>query len=143
MTIKESISKFLKSVIEDIIKEQSAKGIRSSGKSAGSLRSESTSNEGKIYGSGYFKQQEVGRRPGRFPPVQDIEDWIRAKGITPDGISIESLAFLIARKIAKNGTDIFQGKREGLNLKGIVNKRRDKLRSDLLKGTKEIILKQI
>lgn len=142
-TPSKSISTFLKNVIDDIIKDQAQKGIRASGDSANSLRAKSDTDSGQIYGSGYFRYQEQGRRPGAFPPLQSIQDWIVIKGIQPDGISIESLAFLIARKIAKNGTDIFEGKRPGLKLSEIVEKRRDQLKSDLLKGTKEIIIKTV
>lgn len=48
-----------------------------------------------------------GRRAGKQPPIKAIEDWIKAKGIKQleDKLSISSLAFLIARKIAKEGTD--------------------------------------
>jgi len=46
-----------------------------------------------------------GRGPGGFPPPQTIIDWIIAKPIQVTDISIESLAFLIGRKIAREGTD--------------------------------------
>ena len=47
-----------------------------------------------------------GRRAGKQPPIQAIEDWLTTKGIKPisDKMSISTLAFLIARKIAEKGT---------------------------------------
>jgi len=49
-----------------------------------------------------------GRRPnaGKMPPIQAIEDWIKAKGIKPieDKMSTSTLAYLIARKISLEGT---------------------------------------
>ncbi|SOC79832.1 hypothetical protein SAMN06296241_1369 [Salinimicrobium sediminis] len=63
---------------------------------------------GQLWGAHYTEQLVNGRRPGKFPPVKMIEQWIYDKGITPDGIKISSLAFLIARKIAREGTNYFK-----------------------------------
>ena len=57
----------------------------------------------------YWKYVEYGRRPGKFPPINAIENWIKIKGIVPRAIkgkvpSTKTLAFLIARSIAKHGT---------------------------------------
>lgn len=74
----------------------------------------------------YWKYVEYGRRAGKFPPLDSIEQWIKVKGIQPmtrtqasvkrwtqhrgsirrnDGSvpSIRSLAYLIGRKIAEEG----------------------------------------
>ena len=74
----------------------------------------------------YWKYIEYGRKAGKFPPLQSIEQWIRVKGIQPmtrtqasvkrwtqqrgrirkndGGIpSIKSLAYLIGRKIKEEG----------------------------------------
>ena len=87
----------------DLIKAYDAKGMRASGKWADSLEVESSPLNGVITGLNYSQQLETGRRAGKFPPISSIEDWIRQKGITPIEISISSLAFLIARKIAREG----------------------------------------
>lgn len=74
----------------------------------------------------YWKYVEYGRKAGKFPPLQSIEEWIKVKGIKPmtrtqasvkrwtqhrgrirrndGGIpSIKSLAYLIGRKIKEEG----------------------------------------
>lgn len=61
----------------------------------------------KIEGTPYTRQLQFGRKPGKFPPLAAIEQWIRDKNIQPD-IPIRSLAYLIARKIAKEGTKYFK-----------------------------------
>lgn len=138
------ISDLLNNVKKAYIDRQAAQGIRSSGKSASSLRVESDSDNGALYGSGYFYQQKHGRKPGKFPPVDDILDWIRAKGITPkDNISEKSLAFLIARKIAKSGTDVFQGRRDGLDVDEQVKQLVEQFKKDLVKAGQKEIVKQI
>lgn len=56
----------------------------------------------------YWKYVEEGRRPGRFPPPDKIMKWIEIKPIMPRPFNgrlptIKQLAFLIGRKIAREG----------------------------------------
>jgi hypothetical protein len=56
----------------------------------------------------YWKYVEYGRRPGKMPPIDNIKEWIKVKPIIPDARtgkipSAEQLAFLIARKIGREG----------------------------------------
>lgn len=54
---------------------------------------------------GIFVDQGDGRRPGKRPPVTPIIEWLKAKKIPiPSGLKIEQFAFIIARKIGKEGT---------------------------------------
>lgn len=59
----------------------------------------------------YWYYVEHGRRPGKFPPVNKIKEWIQVKPVTPYANSkgrmptVDQLAFLIGRKIATEGTD--------------------------------------
>ena len=54
-----------------------------------------------------------GRKPGKFPNLLAIEQWIEARGIVPrpdqngKSISTKSLAYLIGRKIANSGNTVF------------------------------------
>lgn len=118
MALQQSISELLNGVRQAYQTDQIDKGIRSSGKSSASLRMEVTETSGTLYGAKYFFQQKHGRKPGKFPPISDILDWIREKGITPrdSKTSTRQLAFLFARKIAEKGTDIYSGKRPALNV---------------------------
>lgn len=58
----------------------------------------------------YWKYVENGRGSGKMPPIDSIIEWIRVKQIIPQPDrngkipSINSLAYLIARKIGKEGT---------------------------------------
>ena len=61
-----------------------------------------------IWGNDYIYYLENGRKPGKRPPTAVIKRWIQEKGIQPTDISIDSLAFLIARKIGEEGTTIYQ-----------------------------------
>lgn len=60
-----------------------------------------------VFGSGHAVYMEGGTGPGGRPSLAETLDWIRLKGITPNtpGMKRESLAFLIRRKIAREGVD--------------------------------------
>ena len=58
----------------------------------------------------YWKYVEYGRKPGKMPPVDSITDWIKIKRIIPEPINgkipdTKQLAFLIARKIGRDGVE--------------------------------------
>ena len=62
----------------------------------------------------YFTVLETGRKPGKQPPTEPIRKWIQSKGIATD-ISEKSLAYLIARKIGKEGSLLYrQGGKSGV-----------------------------
>jgi hypothetical protein len=95
--------------------------VNASGNLAASLRTEvlatATGYRLTLYGASYALALEYGRKPGKFPPLRSIQLWIEAKGLTqkPGGASVtagatgySSLAFLIGRKIAQNGTVLYQ-----------------------------------
>jgi len=57
-----------------------------------------------IVGAAYGAYLEYGRKAGGFPPLAPLETWIKKKGIETDPKKIKSVAFLIGRSIAANGT---------------------------------------
>jgi hypothetical protein len=62
----------------------------------------------------YFTVLETGRKPGKQPPTDPIQRWIQSKRIATD-ISSRSLAYLIARKIGKEGSLLYrQGGKSGV-----------------------------
>lgn len=145
MNISIQLTELLDGIRDAYIKDQSAKGIRSSGKSAASLHNVITPTSGSLVGAKYFYQQMFGRKPGKFPPIDDILDWIRSKGISPrDSKTTErQLAFLFARKIAQSGTNIFQRKSEGLDVKEEIKNLLLKFRKDVVKDFRIDLLKEM
>lgn len=100
------LSKQFELLKDDLIKAYDAKGMRASGKFAETLEVKVQGLTAQLWGEDYSQQLETGRKAGRFPPTDAIEQWIKDKGIAnriQGEISISSLAFLIARKIARNG----------------------------------------
>ena len=100
------LSKQFELLKDDLIKAYDAKGMRASGKFADGLEVRVDGLTAQLWGESYAQQLETGRKAGAFPPISAIEQWIKDKGIAnriEGKISISSLAFLIARKIAKRG----------------------------------------
>jgi hypothetical protein len=77
---------------------------------------------GEISLASYWKYVEYGRRPGKFPPLQNILDWIKIKPVIPRPVnglkapSEKQLAFLISRKIAKDGIKAGNQLQEALDI---------------------------
>ena len=108
----------LNSFIEDFINTYKGLLIRDNKKASGNLISslkpvsiEFTNNKlaASISLAAYWKYVEYGRRPGKFPPMNKILDWIKIKPVIPRPINTlkppteKQLAFLISRKIARDG----------------------------------------
>lgn len=89
----------------DILQKRVTKygAVTASGDLAKSVRYEVDSTGLRVYALDYILYVNDGRRPGKVPPREAIKSWIEEKGLTFD-IPINSLAFLIQRKIAKQGT---------------------------------------
>ena len=94
----------------EVISKYDEKGMRASGDFAESLETsiEETSigYTARLFGNDYAYQLENGRNAGKQPPSEVIEKWIYDKGIASQiegNISVSSLAFLIARKIGREG----------------------------------------
>ena len=77
-----------------------------------SIRYEVNGNSLTIFGKQYIGALENGRKPtentGDGTLREKIRRWIDVKGIEPDDISKDSLAYLIARKIHEEGTTIYR-----------------------------------
>ena len=86
----------------DIIAAYEASGQVVSGNWADTVKVEATPHGYSITAADYIN----GRAPGSPPPSEAIEQWIKQKGIAArlqKNMTISSLAFLIARKIGKEG----------------------------------------
>ena len=68
-----------------------------------------------------FSLEGVGRQPGSYPPINAIVQWLIDKKIKPSKKqTLNSLAFVIARKMAEEGNMVFRGKRSGIDLDDIL-----------------------
>lgn len=108
MTIRNTIQTWCDSTTKALVKSYDEQDRRASGAWAESLENQiqesKTGYKISFLAAYYTYWMERGRKPSaKFPPIDAIRKWIEAKGILADGISLNSLAFLIARKIAREG----------------------------------------
>lgn len=106
MTTTEILQQEFESLRIDLIAKYDELGMRTTGNWADGLEVVVTDNKAVLKGFKYSEQLESGRSAGKQPPSEAIEQWIKDKGIASriEGkISVSSLAFLIARKIGKEG----------------------------------------
>lgn len=110
----------VKAFNDSIKRDLTSKRITNTGNAAASLRVDSKSSLSKdtvvSIGISYLEQLDQGRSPGRFPPVNKMRQWVSQKlGIT-DPKANNQVAFLVGRKISKEGTFIFNNKSKGIQL---------------------------
>lgn len=108
MNAEQILADELDKKLPELVAKYDALGMRASGAWAKELEVRSQGLKAGIWGLHYSEYLVNGRGPGKFPPIAAIEKWIEDKGITPVDISVSSLAFLIARKIAREGTQYFK-----------------------------------
>ena len=103
----ETIQKWCDETRFKILDEYRNSGREASGEFGRSLETSiGTTPKGysvKILGAKQAYWMENGRKPGGFPPIKSVREWIKFKGIVANGISENSLAYLIARRIANEG----------------------------------------
>lgn len=89
-------------VLDDIINAYEQSGKKTSGNFEEGLSAKHTGAKVELFGYAYL----AGRPAGKMPPVEEIENWITLKGITAieSNMTTTSLAWAIAKKIAKEGT---------------------------------------
>lgn len=107
MTSEQILNEELNFIVVDLKAKHIELGMKASGRWVESLSVETAPTKGTIFGEDYTEFLVDGRKPGKFPPIDMIKKWIVDKGIQSD-ISINSLAFLIARKISREGTKYHQ-----------------------------------
>lgn len=100
--IKETLSAEFEKLKADLLSAYQSSGQSTSGTWGDSLEIVELPNGFRLMADGYI----LGRKPGKQPPSKAIELWLQQKGIAAQAeknISTSSLAYLIARKIAKEG----------------------------------------
>ena len=111
MTRKEAWEIFNKELTANILKQQAMQKAEASGNFRAFIESDASifaleDNRFTKLGTEYTKEIDVGRSPGKLPPIQPIKEWVDLKKY---GISFandrerDSIAWGIAKKMAKKG----------------------------------------
>lgn len=124
----EALKQFFLDTIEGLRQDAQEKGQKFP---IDKLRFEADEVSGIMYAPHYVQYllQNTGRGPGKQPPpdamtqfVEDNPDMLeRAKQVFKY-ITSQQLGFLIGRKIGREGTDIYSGKKPGIDLLGVMEK---------------------
>lgn len=130
------------SIVSEIRSNLSSKGMTTTGRTASAIRYEASAHRLKIYAPAHLVALESGRKPsaggGRGELLGIIKQWIKDKGIKPtpdkDGkvITDDALAFLITRKIHREGTDLYKKYKGAAKGSGVISEvLNDRLTSDV------------
>lgn len=107
------LKSFAARFIQDLRESMDSSGVTASGKFNRTLEATITPNSVVVTGQRYAGAIEIGRKPtsagGTGELRKAIRSWIDDKGINPADISKDSLAFLITRKIHREGTALYRG----------------------------------
>lgn len=92
-------------------------GMNATGKWLNSLEARAVNGNGEIWGMDYTYWLVNGRKGGTAPPISALLPWVTAKfGI--GGNEAKSIAFAVAAKIKKEGTNYYP---EGTDLLEVLN----------------------
>lgn len=92
-------------------------GMNATGQWVNSLEPRVVNGVGEIWGMDYTYWLANGRKPGTAPPVSALMPWVTAKfGV--GGNEARGIAFAVATKIKKEGTDYYP---EGTDLLEVLN----------------------
>ena len=128
--IKE-VERFNDSIIETL----DSKKISDTKEAARSLHVTYGNDFVRSVGIFYIEFLDVGRRPGKMPPLAPIEDWVERKlGIDYNDSDFDGIVYTIRRKIADMGTSIYLNNSKGLELNKKILTLRKALREEVTKS---------
>lgn len=106
--VMELVASELEALKQRIIENHRNAGQVASGRTIASLKVEMTEDGGVLWGRSAFGTLETGRKGGKVPAGfwKIIRQWMDDKGIQVE--KPDSFAYLVARKIAKEGTQLFR-----------------------------------
>lgn len=106
--VMELVASELEALKQRIIENHRSAGQVASGRTIASLKVEITEDGGVLWGRSAFGTLETGRKPGKVPAGfwKIIRQWMDDKSIQVE--KPDSFAYLVARKIANEGTQLFR-----------------------------------
>ena len=134
----EAIEGYLNLVADGLKEDAESKGQKFP---VSSIRVEVTPDSGELYAADYAKYLIYGRPPGKQPPVEAMLKFVEANPqilqeakLTFPYLTEGGLAFMIGRKIGRDGSDIWQGKKEGIDLLGVMDRAKPMFLQELAEG---------
>lgn len=135
------MSELIKNTIEEVNKfndeiksDLSNKNIDTSGNASNSIRIEDDDKSVRSLGIFYLTFLDQGRGPGKFPPPDAMAGWAIRK-------PVEINPYLIGRKIAREGTEIYKDKNKGIMLDEKRKRLQETIKKEAPKWAKTDLLK--
>lgn len=118
--------------------------FKASGRTAKEITTETDKLSGQVLAPSHIYTLMFGRKPGKFPPISAILQWIRDKRIKPNNpkTTDRQLAYVFARSIALRGNRVYQGKVDPLNVDEQIEKYVKEFQQSVGKQVAETIIKQ-
>ena len=128
---KQALQEIGDELVVRLKREFDQKNLNDTGKAQESLEAVAEENKILLYGLARVLFLQFGRSSGSFPPVDVIREWVERKlGVSED--ESKDVAFVIARKIANEGTDIFTNRAKGLQIELVLQDLYDELSKVIL-----------
>ena len=120
--MKEALDKYFQDIVKDL-------GGQNPKVPVSAFRIETSQIEGSLYAPDWFQYMIYGRGPGKQPPPDRMLAWVtRNPSMLADArskwkhITDHGLAYLIGRKIGREGTRIWKGEAKGVDLLGAMER---------------------
>lgn len=123
-SIVDIVIKEVEQTNEEIRQTIISKRIDNTGAARESLRINVTGNEIQVLGLSYLEYLNRGRPPGKFPPIAEIIRWVNTK-------NIKIAPYVVARKIAMEGTAIYNNRALGIELEEKLERLNERLKQSL------------
>lgn len=111
VALQDAIEWYLTTVRSGVIKQMQAKGFWVTGKTGNNIKIILKKRSGSLDFPKYFSTmvEGEGRRPGSYPPIQEIMGWIASR-------NLELNPYAVAKKMAEKGNAVYRGAREGVDV---------------------------
>jgi hypothetical protein len=140
MEVEKAVFNAVENLRLRIQQDLASKGIDNKKTASNSLHTEQTIESTRfntaLWGVNYIDYLNEGRAPGKFPPVDAINDWVATKPVPIN-------PYLVGRKIALFGTAIYQDRSKGIELDKKIVQTALELREVLTPALKQDIIKNI
>ena len=117
-------------LVNELKNEFDTKGLNFTNDAKNSLSFSATENKLIIEGIARVLLLNEGRLPGTWPDVDELKKWVEGK-LNIDEEEVDSVTYLIGRKIFEKGTDILTDKAKGLEIDLLLAKVMNRLHEKL------------
>ena len=126
------LDEFIKLLREELAKQRKHAPINDTMKASKSIyKRKIGETDFQVLGAEYIEMLNKGRGNGKRPPISALQKWVQSKLKISDKKEALSVAFAVAKKIEREGTEIFKDNSQGIELSKNVEVFAQKLSKDV------------